>query len=229
MDRLCSKLGGPIHWPADLPWPVCQEHEEAYVPVLQIHARDAGRIAFPDGKSLLQILWCPRDHVWGGYIPLVDVRWHAAESAPRLEALPRPAEPSEDYMPNDCSLTLTSTVELPALDSLEKDLRKEVSRWLKSRKLDSDDYLEELGPSMQSKLGGHPHWIQDTPQFSVGRKWLMSPHCARGHEMPLLATLATGDGKIYQVGGLSVGRMGNLYVFSCPHCADAPFEVIEQN
>lgn len=234
LDPLASKLGGAIHWPVGQSWPVCEEDGEAYVPVLQIRAGDAPGLPFPRGKDLLQVLWCPRDHEDDGYgniyVPILEVRWQEAAAPPSPEAIPEPSEPVDDYSPVACSLAFTEVSELPVLKSLEKSLRKEVLRWLKARRADDDDYAAQLGPRMESKLSGHPWWYQDTPQFSDRRGgWHTSPHCQQGHAMNLLLTLATGDGSMYQVAGVSVGRMGACYVFSCAQCGATPIAVVHQN
>ncbi|WP_304451425.1 hypothetical protein [Nocardiopsis sp. YSL2] len=69
-----SSVGGPLLWPQDEPWPVCDgEHydrdtQEPYdrevklVPVVQLHRTHAPDAPFLAGHDLLQVLRCPYDH-----------------------------------------------------------------------------------------------------------------------------------------------------------------------
>src|SRR5579871_2557077 len=74
-DKLASttsKLGGPIAWPADVSWPICEARDvlmdyltvqnDFLVPVGQFLKTDFPEISFPSGSDVLQILWCPRYH-----------------------------------------------------------------------------------------------------------------------------------------------------------------------
>jgi hypothetical protein len=60
--RDASKMGSPIVWPSDEPWPVCSEHHSALVPVLQLRRQDVPEFAFRGDTDLFQLLWCPNDH-----------------------------------------------------------------------------------------------------------------------------------------------------------------------
>ena len=69
-----SKLGGEILWPADEPWPHCEEHDCSYVSVLQLRREDVPELGFREGADLFQILWCPNDHE-PSYVPSSRVFW----------------------------------------------------------------------------------------------------------------------------------------------------------
>src|SRR5262245_21982612 len=60
-----SKIAGPTAWPRGEPWPVCPTsggEEHLPIPVVQLRRCDFPEIQFPDGREVLQILWCPQLH-----------------------------------------------------------------------------------------------------------------------------------------------------------------------
>jgi hypothetical protein len=66
-----SSLGGPLLWPAEEAWPVCESEEDhnepiTMVAVLQIFARDVPELAFPADTVGFQLLWCPALRVPSG-------------------------------------------------------------------------------------------------------------------------------------------------------------------
>ncbi|GAA3302343.1 hypothetical protein [Streptomyces cinereospinus] len=75
-----SPLGGGLLWPADEPWPYCAQPDHwtygsdprnrteivpgavPMVPILQLYARDVPGWRLPQGKDLLQFVWCALMH-----------------------------------------------------------------------------------------------------------------------------------------------------------------------
>src|SRR5687768_10898740 len=81
-DPMASKIGGTFLWSADETWPTWSSQRPpnadlftlpdwrwdfpdgtpiAYVPILQINARDVPDFPFPAGNDLMQLLWLPLD------------------------------------------------------------------------------------------------------------------------------------------------------------------------
>ncbi|MFJ7419114.1 hypothetical protein ACIQXD_10880 [Streptomyces uncialis] len=78
-----SSVGGPSLRPADEPWPYCGQpgHRSSHddespagplpvVPVVQLFARDVPELRFPEGKDVLQVVWCPLIHPEQSYVAL---------------------------------------------------------------------------------------------------------------------------------------------------------------
>lgn len=81
-----SSAGGPLLWPDAEPWPTCgTDHDQPNVmaPVVQLFKRDIpgdGPLPdwlFPGTSDLLQILWCPNDHLDKG-LPVAHLVWREA-------------------------------------------------------------------------------------------------------------------------------------------------------
>ncbi|WP_433202829.1 hypothetical protein ACQP00_33045 [Dactylosporangium sp. CS-047395] len=102
-----SSLGGPLLWPSDDPWPLCDSPDHTdwdlivgvpenatvraipLVPVLQLYARDVPHLPFPDGTDLCQVLWCPAYHQ-PAMDPIAVVRWRNSSSVSPDAATPPP-------------------------------------------------------------------------------------------------------------------------------------------
>ncbi|MDI9888553.1 hypothetical protein QMZ92_30335 [Streptomyces sp. HNM0645] len=141
-----SSLGGKPLWPADEAWPHCAQEDHwtfgsdpsnrneivpgavPMVPILQLFARVVPGLEFPEGKDLLQLVWCALMH----------------EQDPRLLVMPRlywrneaevvaggvlseipgvgEGEYDEDNMPQSSTLSPTSAEDFPGWRDLLKDM-----------------------------------------------------------------------------------------------------------
>jgi hypothetical protein len=143
-----SRLGAQFLWPADEPWPTCEDHRIPYVPVLQLRDDDAPpQFAFQPGSDLLQLLWCPRDHDPGLVRPRVVWRKQAEVAAPHANHPPIDGA-FPGYIPVYCRLFPERVTEFPPAALLPEAVRKKVAA------LDGYDALLSAAPG--TKAGGYP-------------------------------------------------------------------------
>lgn len=133
-----SSIGGPLWWPIDEPWPLCDRPHGpersagapiAMVPVAQIYATDVPAYPFPQGSDLLQILWCP---IHGGYGPdeTISVRWrHAADVSAVFAAPPVPHMVEESLIPVPCVLDPEPITEYPYAEELPREIAVAIDDW----------------------------------------------------------------------------------------------------
>ncbi|MEU1734606.1 hypothetical protein [Streptosporangium sp. NPDC020145] len=192
-----SHIGGPLLWPADEPWPACSrpfrvwfnsgrttglrfdDFEErppdtpvAMVAVAQFYARDLPEISFPQGKDLLQVLWCPNDHdqpdING---PAIELIWRrtADITDPRHEPPPRPHTTAstkhlnvheweravEYYLPRPCVLHPERATEYPYFEELPERLQTALNAWDEEA---GHPYQHLLSIAPGCKIGGWESW-----------------------------------------------------------------------
>ncbi|MGW0394069.1 hypothetical protein ACWDYJ_24940 [Streptomyces sp. NPDC003042] len=176
-----SHIGGPLLWPADEPWPVCEAphtsapqtdapHGTGPVPLLavaQLRRRDVPDLpAGPDGCDLLQMLWCPFDaHGPTGYGMYVHLRWRsAAEVREVLTVQPAPRTVGFDgYVSSPCVLHPERVSEYPYIELLPGSLGERVEEWEDAQE-EAAYEAEQAGgdghalPSYQSDLSLAPGW-----------------------------------------------------------------------
>ncbi|MER7278436.1 hypothetical protein ABT369_28745 [Dactylosporangium sp. NPDC000244] len=221
-----SSIGGPLLWPAGEPWPVCDvdDHDDPVplptpmIPVAQVYRHDAPDFAGPDGTDVLQVLWCPLDHLDEGYNPLVRVFWRRAAGVTRVLAEPpAPAEVHEEYVPAPCVVHPERVREYDYIGSLPGDLAARVRERFGSR------YQYDLSLAPGWKLGGFANWSLTDP---------LPMDCeACGAPMTLLFTAASSEGPAswqpledapVTPTGIVIGRGYSLYVFRCPASFEHP-------
>jgi hypothetical protein len=97
------------------------------IPLAQLYARDVPGLPCPDGTDLLQVLWCPFDHVLDSP-SAVHLRWRrAATVRDPLAHPPEPAYVGEDvFVPDPCVLHPESVVEYPPYHELGPELAERV-------------------------------------------------------------------------------------------------------
>ncbi|MDG4786909.1 hypothetical protein O7626_13370 [Micromonospora sp. WMMD1102] len=256
-----SSVGGPLLWPVTEEWPTCSvpyvdpgdfevdlEHRRPVplVPVLQLYQRDVAALPFPDGKDVLQVLWCPFDHRddRGGTWPRPELYWRN-EAATRAEGIGLTPNPPQDIpsgkVPQPCFVDPEQVTEYPYED--EDELRCLGD----DRRLRLEDIKEQTGWSYQShlsvapgvKVGGWPGWTQ----------WPDWPTCRCGRRMDHLLTVSSDEYDVesglrwapvvmvradidprtdsisrgFSPTDLRIGDMGGMYLFICPKCPDAPW------
>ena len=236
-----SKVGGTFLWPADEPWPVCPEHNDFYVTVIQIRAEEVPEVGFPDGKNLFQLLWCPEYHD-ETYTTQSKIFWRNTEEIqnPLINEF-RPKSYEEHSIPTVCYFSPEKVLEYPSAYDNSEELDDKISQWEGE---DNEGFYErELSVAEGTKIGGHAYWIQ-APQ---------TPICNCGQDMEHLLTVASWefsgmedsrwcpieDKNIWTTNrqqietvrnatGLMLGDAGSIYYFICRHCKDWPIEWVFQ-
>ncbi|MEU9160258.1 hypothetical protein AB0D29_08245 [Streptomyces sp. NPDC048424] len=210
-----SHIGGPMLWPADEPWPVCEAPHGRGAPaalprpllaVAQLYGRDVPDLpAGPDGGDLLQVFWCPFDaHGPTGAGMYVHLRWRrAAEVRQVLTEPPAPGPVGFDgYVPDPCVLHPEQVTEYPYIELLTGALGARVEEWEDAQEeaayeadeseADGDgdgdpvpSYQGDLSIAPGWKAGGHAAWNLTGPGSMDCR--------ACGSAMDLLLTIATQE------------------------------------
>lgn len=250
-----SKFGGEFLWPADEPWPHCEEHDCSYVSVLQLRREDVPELGFREGADLFQILWCPNDHE-PAYVPSSQVFWRKrADIRDALSAMPAPGNHEEHYVPVPCVLNPERVTEFPSIRTFAKALAATIkaSPALKQA-ADADPdwkhgdaavlYQYWLSVAPGTKVNGYPAWIQDPDP----------PQCSCGKQMEYLLTVDSGecDGgtwgrwlpqedrhlwagndpderlRAIQPTELLLGDCGNIHYFICRSCEGCPVWTVFQ-
>ncbi|MFF3844526.1 hypothetical protein [Streptomyces sp. NPDC002328] len=123
-------------------------------------------LPFPDGRDLLQLVWCPlihpQDHA-GAALPKLYWRTEAdvlAAGVLRDVPTPREGEYEEDFPP-----ALRQTLQ-PRIEELEERLGMEYT---------------QLACALQTKVNGYPAWHQppDWPSCEAGHRCPESPYMHR--------------------------------------------------
>ncbi|MEV4948058.1 hypothetical protein [Streptomyces sp. NPDC053755] len=221
-----SSLGGGLLWPADEPWPYCAEEDHwtygsdpgnrtpivpgavPMVPVLQLFARDVPGWDFPEGKDLLQLVWCALIH--DGHDGLVTPRLYWRTEAEVMAGALLAEHPGvsegeydEDNMPQPSTLSPRVARDYPRWIDLPAKARES---WEPRLRSDSGGSLWPADSHhVGTKIGGWPAWTQSAD-------W---PDCDGGHRMEHLLTV-TGD--------IQLGDCGGVYVFHCRRCPGLPWD-----
>lgn len=174
-----SKLGGSFLWPADEPWPTCEDHKEAYIGILQLRAKDFPEIEFPENSDLFQFLWCPIDDSYD--FPEFLVFWrNELKITNFLAEIPQPSHPNQNLVPNPCCLFPERVAEYPDIQEFNEIEEKDIITWDKKNNY---IYQSLLSTAPGCKIGGYPNWIQD----------LEIPICQCGNPMEHLLTIASSE------------------------------------
>ncbi|MEV6978609.1 hypothetical protein [Kitasatospora sp. NPDC093806] len=124
------------------------------IPLVQLYARDAPGLAYPDGTDLLQVLWLPSIGVEGSS-EAVQLRWRQASEVRRV--LTDPPEPAyvqlRDHVPEPCVLHPERVREFPPYQDLDEELAERLDAWCARR---SVDYQSDLSVAPGWKAGGWP-------------------------------------------------------------------------
>ncbi|SEG91272.1 protein of unknown function [Actinacidiphila yanglinensis] len=224
--RAESSLGGPPLWPADDPWPHCAEQGHYFpdssgdrtpvrpvpmVPVLQVFARDVPELPFPEGRDLLQVVWCTLLHP-ADRSESVRPRLYWRTEAEVLAAgvltdVPAPAVEDifDEFLPPPCVLSPVTVHDYPNWGKPE-ELQGEVleERMEVFAERTGRDYTD-AACALETKIGGYPAWSQPPD-------W---PDCPRGHRMEHLASVTADH-------GMDMGDLGGVYLFVCRRCPDLP-------
>ncbi|WP_258024823.1 hypothetical protein [Streptomyces bambusae] len=214
-----SSIAGPLLWPVDEPWPHCSVPDEleqsglppvAMVPVAQVFRRDAPGEWWPEDADVFQLLWCPNTH-WDPPVPqadvspVVEIRWRRAADLPQVPcSAPVPVRQEEEdygFSPRPCTMTPVPLTDFPYPQELPDDVRESVERLVKET--GGEEGGDIITRVAGCKFGGWPTWHLSHPWDVRCRECDAS--------MRLLFTVASD-----RTTRITVGRWGDLRVFSCP-------------
>lgn len=217
-----SSVGGPLLWPAGETWPVCPEHDDVLVPVVQVFRADVPDIvAFPADRDLLQVLWCQTDDHADGWV-LPRVVWRDSAAVGEVRSAPVPTAVDENLVPRPCVVHPERVMEYAGAD-----LPVELWQALEDRfdRLEAETgwhYEADLAVAPGTKLLGYPSWSQEPD-------WPDCPACRT--PMRHLLTVASWEGedaRAWRPDGefagpeLSLGDLGGVYLFECVTCPGRP-------
>ncbi|WP_285710962.1 hypothetical protein [Microtetraspora sp. NBRC 16547] len=141
------------------------------VGVAQFYALDIPEIPFPEGTDLLQVLWCPNEHVEDtGLAPAPLLVWRRASDLTDVLAEPPmrdhttpdggPETPVadlsyEDYLPRPCVLHPERVTEYPFHEELPEHLQTALDAWEDGSE---HSYQSLLSMAPGCKIGGWESW-----------------------------------------------------------------------
>ncbi|MER5794390.1 hypothetical protein [Streptomyces sp. NPDC001980] len=225
---------GEITWdeiPADAVWPM--------LPVLQVYARDVPWYdGFPPGTDLLQILWCPFQHWYGGAAvpyngiagPFVQVRHrHSGDVSGDLATPPEPIAVGEPgYLPTPCLIRPEPVTEYPHPGVLGEEFEARVDAWEMAMFGDPTDDPEDYEPRYHWELSTAPGWKLGGHEPWNGQGCFGPVRCdACGSEMRFVAAVAgeewDGGTASWAPSGcrdeptdVRLGSQETLRIFTCP-------------
>jgi hypothetical protein len=161
-----SKIGGVFLWPDDEPWPTMPSRRPdwydnlksftwdipdgtpiAFVPVLQINARDVPDFPFPLGKDLFQLLWYPLDIDEPPFHCIPRVFWRNSHAVIHSFAqMPLSLHADPNLIPMPCTLTFEHVIEYPDTDELTSEQHARIDAWIDRENIlpfDKDDDIKE--------------------------------------------------------------------------------------
>lgn len=228
-----SHVGGPLAWPADEPWPVCT-HElrdgrrhatgNPLVAIAQLWASDipdlprTGEHGETDA-DLLQVLWCPVEHLRDAAGPAVQVRRRRAADLPAdlLTDPPQGDVQHAGWVPTPCLLHPERIVDHPSAEGLPPAVRDRMPPGVAAG---------FVAPGW--KVGGYPRRAGDHP----------CPHCGTPADLLLVITDHEYDAETYHWIPLEEQDLdwsapngdayerptglrldADVHVFACPDCA----------
>jgi hypothetical protein len=134
-------------------------------PVLQLRAADFPHVAFPPGKDLLQLFWCPLWSEESGPVPFLFWRDSREVTRPRRSP-PEPAYREWGLVPVPCRLHLEQVVEYPLLCGCpDNEAYPDHGAWMRQlaqplgRSVGDvqEDYINWWSVLQGCKVGGYPY------------------------------------------------------------------------
>ncbi|WP_409125439.1 hypothetical protein [Streptomyces caniscabiei] len=177
---------------------------------MQVLRRDAPGDWWPQGADVFQLLWCPNPH-WdppaphADGSPVVEIRWRRAADLPQEPFLaPAPVRQEEEdygFSPRPCLLAPVPLTDFPYPGELPDDVADDVERLVEETS--GEDGGDVITRVAGCKFGGWPTWHLTEP-WEFRCRECDTP-------MRLLFTVASDH-----TTRITVGRWGDLRVFSCP-------------
>lgn len=234
------------------PWP---DGPVAMLPVAQLYARDIPALRPPERADLLQVLWCPFDHMPEPK-PRTALFWRSAAAITEiLTAFPEPAVvQSGGYVPEPCLLHPELVTEYPHLMELADELRERMAQWdtwqAAGTAPDSsyapapEEFYEcELSVSPGWKVGGWTRWglTDPVPQFCPvcatrmhplmtidSTEWDDSTRSWMPNEARVHATASTTAPDPAKPTMVEIGGGYGLQLYVCPESQDHPHTAVIQ-
>lgn len=226
-----SKLGGPIAWPANEPWPTDEAFKIPFVPVLQLLADDCpSQVKFKPGTDVLQLLWSPRDSKDTGR-PQPLVVWRKLKDIPTPYAgLPPTTNAFPGYVPVPCRFFIEKVLEYPDWSTAKvTPFRERLEAWKPGVGRDPVKlYTERLSVAPGTKVGGFPWWVggANPPACDTchrGMDYLLTLDADEWRE-PTWVPVEEGNRPDLRPLANSAGLTlaANYHVFVCRRCPDWP-------
>ncbi|GAA1632794.1 hypothetical protein [Nocardia ninae] len=214
---------------------------EPLIPVLQLYADDIPDLPFPTETDVLQVLWCPHDHL-PRYAPRPQLHWRDSSRCDQHQYRPpHPHGAQPEYLPTPCILHPERVIDYPGADLPRElyvvledrfDQLEQATGWL----FDSD-----LAVSPGVKVSGYPTWTQSPD-------WPDCPTCKEpmNHLLTINSMEFNGDdwriwlpredqpatdptvihrdlAHLISPHGLTLGDGGGIYIFDCRTCPYYPY------
>ncbi|MFE2352447.1 hypothetical protein [Kitasatospora cineracea] len=208
------------------------------LPVVQLWARDVPLLPRPEGADLLQVLWCPLNHL-PEWMPTAHLVWRSsAESGQLLTDPPEPVDVAYygAYVPNPCVLHPEVVTEYPSPFELDAALADRIEDWCEQQVTGAHPtyrqranlrayYQYELSVAPGWKVGGWSQW---------GLRDYTATTCRTcGSVMNPLLTIDSSDsgGTTWRAVedrddrgwiGVTIGRGDTMQLYYCPTSFDHP-------
>jgi len=222
-----------------------QDDPVPLIPIAQLFSRDIPGLPFTDQFDLLQILWCPRDHLdtrnQAPACPAFQVRWARADTTGEiLSSPPTPDLCANPYVPNPCVVHPEVVTEYPDIRNLPGSLKEALIAWHRPEDEDED---EEWSTAYSFDTALAPGW----KTMGHGMYWgIIDPfpiECECGTEqLPLF----TADSSEFDGGtgswrpieeteggrhlsnpvGVTIGRGYTLQLYYCPESETHPCRAV---
>jgi hypothetical protein len=224
----------------EVSWSEAAGHEppNPLAALAQLYAADVPTIPFPEGKDLLQVLWCPADHedIPGQrhyFGPPVHLFWRRAEEIGDVLTDPPKPHTVDDrfYLSKACVLHPEQVTEHQYADLLPSGLREQVEA------MDEGDWQElyqsDLSIAPGCKAGGWASWHLTDPWHETcstcGADFdlLVSFHSCEwdGGTISWKAVEDATDDEAQEPTGLTHGRWGAMRIFVCSADVSHPFRL----
>ncbi|MFF4396563.1 hypothetical protein [Streptomyces sp. NPDC001480] len=166
------------------------------LPVAQLFAKDVPGLGAPEGRDVLQVLWCPFEAHGSPPGPGVHLVWRAAAEAGDAQAdPPLPAVVGDEgYVPEPCTLAPEQVTEHQWAELLPEGLRQRIEEWEETLweeagEEDEDEaeplsYDADFSIAPGWKAGGFAAWGVTGPRQLL---------CSCGSPMRLLLTIASAE------------------------------------
>ncbi|AEW92466.1 MULTISPECIES: hypothetical protein [Streptomycetaceae] len=237
----------------DRPWP---DGPVAMLPVAQLYVRDVPLPVVPEGADLLQVLWCPFDHLPEPR-PRTALFWRSAATVTEVLTAPpqSAAVQSEDYVPEPCLLDPEQVTEYPHPMELSTQLRARLDDWATWQSAGAapdssyelapgEFYLDELSLAPGWKTGGWSRWgltdpvprlcavcdAELTPLLTIASdEWDASTGSWIPYEdQAAAASTAPAHSLAHRPTMITVGSGYSLQIHVCPVSSDHPHKELIQ-
>ncbi|WP_411079292.1 hypothetical protein [Streptomyces sp. cmx-18-6] len=178
--------------------------------VAQLYTRDVPDLVGPEGKDLLQVLWCPFESHGPGRTIDVVLRWRRAADVGAV-LVPQPEPPvagREECVPTTCVLHPEQVVEHEYVGLLDEGLQEEISAWEEGL-LDGDDDDDRAGPSSPASYATYEEY----------EAAMTAARAVQPDEIDYMSDLSIAPG--WKVGGFASWHLTDPAPVDCRTCGTA--------